>query len=160
MPAGITPVPGHRNSWPGSFIGRQIAFFRVRHLDTKNGDGYFDYDNFSVAVRIIQTQAEVIWVGVPTIRDNWGSFVVAVSYDTANNAGDGPTAKTIEYLLQQWDGDALFTRVYAVGQDWYEENDYLNYIDGNFDQTNGATPVVYGHGSVEQDEFNVQWYNY
>jgi hypothetical protein len=158
MSAGITPVPGHRYAFPGSFIGRQIAFFRVRLLDLKNNAGKIDYENFTTALRIVQSQAELIWVGVPTVRDNYASVTVAVSYDTTNNEGNGPTARTIQSLLQDWDGNAEFTRVWMVGQDLFEENTYLDYIDANWDTT--TTPNVYGSGSPDQDEFNIQWYNY
>ena len=39
----------HYKAYPGSFIGRQIAFFHVRFVDTNAGsygDPAFDYTNF------------------------------------------------------------------------------------------------------------------
>jgi len=156
MPAGIEAVPGHRWSFPGSYIGRQIAYFRVRFADTKN-DGTIDYDNYSTYLRIIQTQAELILAGVPRVAENWGTFIVGLAYDTANNAGDG-MGQTITELLQTFDNDAQLTRVWMVKDEWMEESDYLDYIDSNWNTT--TTPNVYGHGSPEQDEFNIQWDQY
>jgi hypothetical protein len=156
MSAGFDPAPGHRWSFPGSYIGRQIAYFRVRFADTKN-DGTIDYNNYSTYLRIIQTQAELILAGVPRVAENWGTFIVGLAYDTANNAGDG-MGKTITQLLQTFDNDAQLTRVWMVKDLWMEESDYLDYIDANWDTT--KTPNVYGHGSPEQDEFNIQWAGY
>ena len=159
--SGIIPVPGHRWAYPGSFIGRQIAFFRVRFADTKNGSGEIDMDNYSEYLRIIQNQAEIIVAGVPRVADTWGTFIVGVALDTANNDAYGNvTARTITSLLQDYDGDAEFTRVWMVKDLWMTENDYLDYIDSNWPQPDGAIPNVYGHGSPDQDEFVQQWLNW
>lgn len=155
MSAGITPVSGHYTSFPGSFIGRQIAFFHVRFVDTNAGSygsPEFDYENFSTAVRIIQSQAEIIWMGVPWISNGYGAFMVAVSYDTANNAGEGNTASTIEELLQVWDNDAEFVRKFAVGSDWYDTSSFVSYVTNNNQFTTANN--VFGSGTAEQDELN------
>lgn len=155
MSYGVAAV--NYTAYPGSFIGRQIAYFRVRFADTKNGTT-IDYENYTTYIRIIQTQAELILAGVPRVADNWGTFIVGLAYDTANNDGTGALASTITELLQEFDGDALLTRVWMVKDLWMEEGDYLDYINANWDTT--TTPNVYGHGTAEQDEFNVQWANY
>jgi hypothetical protein len=160
MSYGITPAPGHRNAYPGSFIGRQIAFFRVRFADTKDGSGKIDYDNYSTYLQIIQQQAEVILAGVPRVADTWGTFIVGVAFDTANTEANQSLARTITSLLQDFDGDAEFTRVWMVKNEWYEANDYLDYIDNNWPHTGSEIPNVYGHGSAEQEEFINMWINW
>ena len=160
MSGGIPAVPGHRYAFPGSYIGRQIAYFRVRFADTKNGTGEIDYDNYTTYLRIIQDQAEIILAGVPRVADTWGTFIVGVSIDTANNDANQDKAKTITTLLQAFDNDAEFTRVWMVKDLWMEENDYLDYIDSNWPHPDSTIPNVYGSGSPDQDEFNVLWNNW
>ena len=160
MPAGIEAVPGHRWSFPGSYIGRQIAYFRVRFADTKN-DGTIDYDNYSTYLRIIQTQAELILAGVPRVAENWGTFIVGLAADTANNDANQPMAQTITDLLQMFDGDAQLTRVWMVKDEWFELEEYLGYIDSNWPASgSNLAPNVYGHGTPEQDELELLWADY
>jgi len=160
MSYGIEAV--HYDAFPGSFIGRQIAYFHVRFVDTNAstvGDPAFDYTNFRLAVQAIQTQAEILWTGTPWISNGYGAFMVALSYDTANDGNNltGNTnsmAETIQSILRTVldDGDVQFVRKWAVGSNWYDQGDYVDYVtnNGQFDHT--TVNNVYGHGSVEQDE--------
>ena len=84
------------------------------------------------------------------ISNGYGAFMVAVSYDTANNAGDGDMASTIQELLQEFDGNAQFVRKFAVGSDWYDISNYVSYVTNNNQFT--TDNAVYAHGSPEEDE--------
>lgn len=156
--AGITPAPGHYVAFPGSFIGRQIAFYHVRFVDTNAntyGSPEFDYTNFRKIVNIIQSQAEILWMGVPWISNGYGAFMVAVSHDTANNDGstdNNANAKTIQELLQVFDNDAEFVRKFAVGSDWYDTSSFVSYVTNNNQFTEANN--VFGQGNPEQADLD------
>ena len=155
MSAGITPVTGHYRAFPGSFIGRQIAYFHVRFSDLRDGDGKLDVANFKTAVTAIQSGLEVLWTSVPYISDSYGAFQVAVAYDTANT--DPQNGDSIQAALRAalGDGNIVFRREYLVGSNWYTENDFLDYCDSNYAKDANGVPVVFA--GVEQDEFTVKY---
>lgn len=153
MSGGIPAV--HRKAYPGSLIGRAIAYFHVRFADMRNSDGKLDQENFRLAVQAIQTGVEILWMSVPYVSDSYGAFQVAVSYDTANI--DPQNGDSIQDLLQSAldDGSIVFRREYLVGSNWYTEDNFLDYCDINYvKDTNGVPQVFTG---VEQDEFTVKY---
>ena len=66
------------------FGSRKVAWYKVGWADTSDG-GAIDNANMNTMIDAIQTQAELVMVGAPVIRDNWGKFMVAVFEDTAND---------------------------------------------------------------------------
>jgi len=155
MSAGILPVAGHYRPFPGSFIGRQIAYFHVRFSDMRDGSGKLDVAHFQTAIRVIQKDLEILWVSVPYVSDSYGAFEVAVSYDTANvtpyNGDDIQTS----LRTALGDGNIIFRREYLVGSNWLVENDFLSYCDANYAKDANGVPVVFT--GVEQDEFTVKY---
>ena len=146
-------------AFPGSNIGRAVAYFHVRFADMRNSNGKLDVQNFRTAVQVIQTGAEVLWTSVPYVSDSYGAFQVAVSYDTANEfPQDGDSIQNaLRNALD--DGSIVFRREYLVGSNFFNEDDFLDYCDTNYATeplvlANGDTvnvPVVFT--GVEQDEF-------
>lgn len=156
MTTGITPV--HLQAFPGSLIGRAIAYYHVRFADMRNSDGKLDQENFRTAVQTIQTGAEILWMSVPYVSDSYGAFQVALSGDTANL--DPQNGNSIQTALQNAldDGSIVFRREYLVGSNWYTEDDFLDYCDNNYvKDTNGVPQVFTG---VEQQEFAVKYANW
>jgi hypothetical protein len=145
----------HYKAHPGSYIGRQIAYFHVRRSDMRNSDGKLDAENFRLAVQAIQTGLEILWVSVPYISDSWGAFQVAVSYDTANTLPQN--GSSIEQLLNDTlnDSNIVFQREYLVGSNWYVENDFLSYCDTHYVKDDNGIPQVFN--GVEQDEFAAKY---
>ena len=149
----------HYRAYPGSFIGRAIAFFHVRFSDMRNSAGKLDQANFRKAIRVIQEGCEIMWVSVPYVSNSYGAFQVMVSYDTANT--DPFNGDDIATRLNAALGDSniVFRREYLVGSNFFNEDDFLDYCDTNYATeplvlANGDTvnvPVVFT--GVEQDEF-------
>jgi len=148
----------HYKAHPGSFIGRQVAYFHVRFADLRNSDGKLDYDHFRKAVTVIQTGVEILWTSVPYVSDSYGAFQVAVSYDTANELPQN--GDSIQNALQAalGDGNIVFRREYLVGSNWYVENDFITYCDSNYAKDTNGIPVVFS--GVEQDEFTAKYIAY
>lgn len=150
----------HYKAYPGSFIGRAIAYYHVRLVDTNAasyGSPEFDYTNYRLAIQAIQTQAEILWVGTPFISNSYGAFMVALSHDTANDGsntdgGANDKAVTIQSILRTVldDSNAEVIRKWAVGSNWYDQGDYVNYVTTNNQFTENNQ--VYAPGSVEEDE--------
>jgi hypothetical protein len=69
------------------FGTRKVAWYKVGYVDTLNS-GSLDMVNFNKIIDAIQTQAEIVMIGAPAIRDNWGKFMIAVFEDTANNGAN------------------------------------------------------------------------
>lgn len=139
----------HYKAYPGSYIGRQIAFYHFRFADTNN-DGVFDQGVFRKAMQVIQTGLEVMWASVPYVSDNYGAFRVMVSYDTANpEPQNGDSIQTqLQNVLE--DGNIVFRREFMMGGNWMTQDDFLSYVDSNFAKDENGIPVVYT--GVEQDE--------
>jgi hypothetical protein len=158
MSAGITPVVGHYRPYPGSMIGRQIAYYHVRFSDMRDGSGKLDVAHFQTAVRAIQQSAEVMWISVPYVSNEYGAFQVAVSYDTLNEfPTNGPSIQdALRAALD--DGNIVFRREYLVGSSWYTENDFIEYCNSNYAKDANGVPVVFE--GVEQDEFRVKYIAY
>ena len=156
MSYGITPV--HYRSFPGSMIGRAIAYFHVRFADLRNSDGKLDVENFRVAVQVIQTGVEIMWISVPYVSDGYGAFQVAVSYDTANT--EPYNGNSIQDALQAAleDGNIVFRREYLVGSNWYTEDNFIEYCNSNYAKDANGIPVVFT--GVEQDEFAAKFIAY
>ncbi len=158
MSAGITPVLGHYRPFPGSMIGRAIAYYHVRFSDMRDGSGKLDVAHFQTAIRAIQQNVEVLWISVPYVSDSYGAFQIAVSYDTANT--EPYNGDDIQTSLRNalGDGNIVFRREYLVGSNWYVENDFIEYCDSNYAKDVNGVPVVFT--GVEQDEFTVKYINY
>jgi hypothetical protein len=150
----------HYKAYPGSFIGRALAFYHVRFSDMRNSDGKLDYSNFRKAIQTIQTGVEIIWVSVPYVSDSWGAFQVLVAIDTANpNPQDGDSIQdALRNALN--DGNIVFRREYLVGGSsnglgFADENDFLDYVDANYVKDENGIPQVFT--GVEQDELAVKY---
>jgi hypothetical protein len=157
----------HYTAYPGSFIGRQIGFFSVRHVDTNAGNGanpVLDSANFRLAIQAIQQHAEVLFIGNPTVSNSWASFIVGLSVDTANDGDNlaGNTnmmAETIETALRNVpslndNNDAVFERRFLFGTDLLTTSDYLDAIQYGLQGGDLPTPQTFAPGSVEQNELN------
>jgi hypothetical protein len=155
MSAGILPVAGHYRAFPGSFIGRQIAYFHVRFSDLRDGDGKLDVAHFKTALTVVQQGVEVLWTSVPYVSDSYGAFQVAVSYDTANVSPQNGDDIQAALRAALGDGNIVFRREYLVGSNWYTEDDFLSYCDSNYAKDANGVPVVFS--GVEQDEFTVKY---
>lgn len=149
----------HYRAYPGSFIGRQVAFYHVRFSDMRNSDGKLDQAHFRKAVQVIQEGCEVMWVSVPYVSNSYGAFQVMLAYDTANT--DPQNGDDIATRLNAALGDSniVFRREYLVGGSGYamgfvDENTYLTYLDDNYAKTelSDGTMVPDVFTGVEQDE--------
>ena len=156
MSAGITPV--HYQSFPGSLIGRAIAYYPVRFADMRNGDGKLDQEHFRKAVQTIQTSAEILWISVPYISDNYGAFQVAVSIDTLNEFPHNGNSIQDALRAVLSDGNIVFRREYLVGSNWYVESDFIEYCDSNYVKDINGIPMVFT--GVEQLEFAAKYEAY
>jgi hypothetical protein len=158
---GFDNAPNYR-AYPGSFIGRAIAFYHVRFSDMRNSDGKLDQANFRKAVQVIQEGCEVMWVSVPYVSNSYGAFQVMVSYDTANtNPLNGDDIAT-RLNAALGDSNIVFRREYLVGSNWYTEDDsgdnFFNYCNSNYAKDDNGIPMVFS--GVEQDEFTVKYIAY
>ena len=110
------------------FGTRKVAWFKVGYADTRNNAGHLDMTNMNKMIDAIQTQAEIVMVGAPVVRDNWGKFMVAVFDDTANNGsntaqsgsgevGYNENSKTLQAVLREVmdDGNLEVSRWYLLG---------------------------------------------
>lgn len=93
MTAGITRI--HGNVSPGSFIGREVVWYKVKFADTKLGTsggygGVLDQDNFDSIFTTVQTHAEVFYIGTPTKNDTQGQMMVGVAINTLNDGSSTP----------------------------------------------------------------------
>jgi hypothetical protein len=148
----------HYKAHPGSFIGRQIAYFHVRFSDLRNSDGKLDYDHFRKAVTVLQTSLEVLWTSVPYVSNSYGAFQVAVSYDTANEFPQNGASIQAALNTALGDSNIVFRREYLVGSNWYVESDFIEYCDSNYVKDENGIPVVFN--GVEQDEFAAKYVAY
>ena len=156
-------------AYPGSQIGRQIAFYKIRHVDTNSGPAYggsgavYDYRNFTKAMQAIQTVAEIITVGTPSVANSWSYWVVGLAYDTATPASeltmiDNQMANTIQAALQAIpelndNQQATVERVFMWGAEWLNASDFVNAIA--YSQGAGnllPVPTDFAPGSVEENE--------
>ena len=117
-----------QNIVPFSRFGtRKVVWYKVGYADTSN-NGVLDQVNFNKMIDAIQTQAEIVMIGAPLIRDNWGKFLVAVFDDTANDGsntvqaasgevGYNANSKTLQQVLRDAteDGNIEVSRWYLVG---------------------------------------------
>jgi len=118
-----------QNIVPFSRFGtRKVAWYKVGYADTKNNDEGIDQFKFNKIIDAIQTQAEIVMIGAPAIRDNFGKFMVAVFDDTAGNGsetdmsdegevGYNNNSSTIQEVLRAAcdDNDMSFERFYLYG---------------------------------------------
>ena len=152
-------------AYPGSFIGRQIGFFAVRHVDTNAGNGgspVYDIENFRLALQAIQQHAEILFVGNPTVSNSWASFIVGLSVDTANDGNNlmGNTnmmAETIQQALRAVpslndNNDALFERRWLFGTELVTTGNYLTDVTHGLQGGTLTNAETFAPGSVEQDE--------
>ena len=152
-------------AYPGSFIGRQIGFYAVRHVDTNDGNGgspVFATENFRLALQAIQQHAEILFVGNPVVSNSWGSFIVGLAVDTANDGDNlsGNTndmAETIQDALRAVpalndNNDAEFDRRWLFGTELLTTGAYLTAITEGSQGSPLADAETFAPGSVEQDE--------
>jgi hypothetical protein len=156
-------------AYPGSQIGRQLAFYKIKHVDTNSGPVYgssgavYDYRNFTYAIQAIQTVAEIMTVGAPTISNSWSHWIVGLAYDTATPASelsdmDNQMANTIQAALRAIpalnDNEyATVERVFMFGEEWLNASDYVDAIAHSQANNNLLpTPVDFAPGSVEENE--------
>lgn len=121
-------IGGNTVNWqqqevPFSRFGtRKVAWFKIGYADTSNG-GVLDMVKFNRMISIVQSQAEVVMIGAPAIRDNWGKFMVAVFEDTLGNGDDTDAyynnnkSQTVQQALRDAldDDDISFERFYIYG---------------------------------------------
>jgi hypothetical protein len=156
----------HYRAYPGSFIGRQIGFYEIKHIDTNAlniSNGKLDTENFRLAIQTIQLQAEILFIGTPVVSNQWGRFIVGLSVDTANTdapvfTGDNGMAITLQALLRNVpqlndnSNQAVVTRLYLWGDrsdgPFYTESEFASAIVAN----TSTTYVGFAEGSVEQNE--------
>jgi hypothetical protein len=155
-------------AYPGSVIGRQLAFYKIRHVDTNAGPAYgsgavYDYRNFTYAIQAIQTVAEIMTVGAPSISNSWSLWIVGLAYDTATPASelssiDNQMANTIQDALRAIPAlndneDATVERVFMFGNDWLNASDYVHAISHSQARDELLdTPIDFAPGSVEENE--------
>jgi len=163
---GYSNAPNYK-AYPGSFIGRQIGFYEIKHVDLNvsqdNSYRCLDTERFRLAIQTIQLQAEILFIGTPYVSDNWSRFVVGLAVDTANTdapvfTGDNGMAVTLQTLLQNVpslndnSNMATVTRYYLFGgnQDGFmkTESDFVSAITAN----TSTTYTGFATGSVEQNE--------
>ena len=162
---GYSNAPNYK-AYPGSFIGRQIGFYEIKHFDTNAinvYNGKLDTENFRLAIQTIQLQAEILFIGTPAVSNSWGRFIVGLAVDTATNppafTGDNGMAQTIATALglvpQLTNNGGLtpeVTRLYLWGDrsdgPFYTESEFASAIVAN----TGTTYVGFAEGSVEQNE--------
>ena len=163
---GYNNAPNYK-AYPGSFIGRQIGFYEIKHADLNvfqdNSHRRLDTERFRLAIQTIQLQAEILFIGTPYVSDNWSRFVVGLAVDTANTnapvfSGDNGMAMTLQDLLRNVPSlndngnDAIVTRYYLFGgnQDGFmkNESDFLSAITAN----TTTSYTGFASGSVEQNE--------
>jgi hypothetical protein len=123
-------IGGNTVNWqqqevPFSRFGtRKVAWFKVGYADTSN-NGSLDQVKFNRMISIVQSQAEVVMIGAPVIRDNWGKFMVAVFEDTLGNGDQtdpgqhyvNNKSQTVQQALRDAldDDDISFERFYLLG---------------------------------------------
>ena len=169
MTAGITAV--HRQAYPGSFIGRQIGFYAVRHVDLNAGNGsnpVLDSENFRLAIQAIQTQAEILFIGNPTVSNSWASFIVGIAQDTLNDGNDtvgnikeNTMSDTIQSILRGIPslndnaGQAIFERRWLFGYELQTTSNYLSSIQYGLQGGTLPEPETFAPGSVEDKELSI-----
>jgi hypothetical protein len=166
---GFENAPNYK-AYAGSFIGRQIGFYAVRHVDLNDGSGgspIFASESFRLAIQTIQQHAEILFIGTPVVSNAWGSFIVGIAQDTANDGNDtvgnitnNAQAETIQAALRNIpelnnNNDALFDRRWLHGSDLVTTANYLDYIDESNVGDPLPEPLTFAPGSVEQDELNI-----
>ena len=152
-------------AYPGNFIGRQIGFFAVRHVDTNAGNGgspVYDMENYRLALQAIQQHAEILFAGNPVVSNSWGQFIVGLAVDTANDGDNlmGSTnnmAETIQDALRNVpqlndNNDAIFERRFLFGSELLDTSAYLYAITQGSQDNDLAEAETFAPGSVEQDE--------
>jgi hypothetical protein len=157
-------------AYPGSFIGRQIGFFEVKHVDTNAGNSsnyQLDTNNFRLAIQTIQLQAEVLFVGTPVVSNGYGRFIVGLAVDTANPANpddlaaleqSNQMAQDIQTALRAVPAlndhnDAVVNRIYLYGD--YNADGGFKYTSDFISAIVSSTSTSYvgfAQGSVEQNE--------
>jgi hypothetical protein len=163
-------------AYPGSFIGRQVGFFEVRHIDTNEinqSNGKLDTTNFRLAIQTIQLQAEILFIGTPVVSNSWGRFIVALAVDTANPANPADLsalnqsnnmAQDIQTALRAVpalndNNNAVCTRLYL----WGDRSDGAFKTASDFATaivaSTGTTYTGFASGSVEQNELVQDIYN-
>ena len=152
----------HYKAYPGSFIGRQIGFYKIGHVDLNAENSYhgrLDSENFRLAIQTIQTQAEILFIGTPVVSNQWGRFIVGLSVDTANtNApvfeGDNSMAVTLQNLLRAVSSLNDNSNLATVERLWLYGDELVNfgYLDSAIVANTSTTYTGFAEGSVEQNE--------
>ena len=163
---GFENAPNYK-VYPGSFIGRQMAFYKVGHVDLNAGglnDPALDNVNFRLAIQTIQQHAEIMFIGNPTVSNSYAQFIVAIAQDTANDGNDtigniknNDLAETIEAALRNVDAlngssNATFERRWVFGSAFQSTNEYLTSITESWQNNTLDAPETFAPGSVEQNE--------
>jgi hypothetical protein len=133
--AGIARVNGKVS--PGSFIGREIKFYKVKFADTKLGTsggygGVLDQANFDSIITTVQTHAEIFYIGTPTKHDELGQMMVGIALDTLNdgndtvgNVSDNDLSETVTEALRANtflnDNDIAFVPCTMLGPLFFED---------------------------------------
>ena len=135
----------HYRSYPGTLIGRAAEFYHVRFADLKDGT-IVHWENFRIALSVIQTGMEVMWVSAPYVSNSYGAFQVMVAADTANISPQNGDTIQAQLRTALEDGDIIFRREHMAGSNWYTDSDFVDYVvNSNYFPDN----VVYA--GVEQD---------
>jgi hypothetical protein len=139
-------IGGNTVNWqqqevPFSRFGtRKVAWFKVGYADTKSYNAeldvyQLDQVQFNRMISIVQSQAEVVMIGAPEVRNNFGKFMIAVFEDTCGNGDltdpgehyNNNKSQTIQQALRDAldDNDISFERFYLRGAP--ESGDNSNY---------------------------------
>jgi hypothetical protein len=128
------------------FGSRKIIWFSIGHVSTRNSDSDIDNVEMNKLIDVIQTRAEIVTVGAPSLGENYGRFTIGVFEDTFNNgnnttgidgsssAGYNAKATTLATILEDaTDGDVDVQQVYLFGglsgqqPGWSTDSDYQEY---------------------------------
>ena len=139
-------IGGNTVNWqqqevPFSRFGtRKVAWFKVGAADTRD-NGIMDMAKVNKIISIIQSQAEIVLVGAPVIRDNWGKFMVAVFEDTCGNGDltdpgehyNNDKSQTIQQALRDAldDGNLEFSRQYLIGAPGINASDFEGFMSND-----------------------------
>lgn len=137
------------------FGTRKVAWLKVGYADTKSYNAeldvyQLDMENFDKIISAIQTQAEIVLIGAPVVRDNFGKFMVAVFEDTMNNGyqtdingladeggpGYNNNSKTLQEVVREATGDSNLeiSRQYLIGAPGWNYSDYEGFMSNNIYQ--------------------------
>jgi hypothetical protein len=124
------------------FGSRKIIWFSIGHVSTRNSDGSIDNLMMNTIIDAIQTRAEIVTIGAPSLGENYGRFTIGIFEDTFNNGNDtdpsstysNSKSSTLATVLEAvTDGDVDVQQVYMYGglsnqqPGWSTDSDYQEY---------------------------------